>query len=455
LKTEEALVEYVVSTKFSDIPASSLTIAKNVLLTVVGTTVAGSTAEGCEALIDFYRNVGGKEEATVLIYGGRLPAENAAFVNSVMGRALDFCDAMAPGLHMGSSIIPTALAAAELVGGCTGRDFLTAIVVGAEVGSRVNLSEAAYDGFDPTGVAGVFAATATASRILGLSTKETWNALALAFNRCGGSFQSNVDGSLAVRTIQGWVSQNSLSCARFAQLGITGPKKFMEGVYGYLHIFGKDKITVDSLTRKLGKEYYMEGIVFKKYPSCGLTLASTDVILALMRDRQFGAEDIERIDVHVPPYAHKLVGHHFQIGENPRVNAQFSIQYCVANALLRKSSKLHHFEPSSVGEPTIMQLIDLVHVTSDESLEPRGHTAVDLRVRTKDGTTHYQGIDIAPGFPGNALTQEEHQERFWDCIDFAGKPMERQNAESIVTLIGELEDVPDARAMIPLLLTEE
>jgi len=455
LKTEEALVEYVVKTNYKDIPASPLAVARNVILTVVGTTVAGSTAEGCEALVNFYRGIGGKEEATVLIHGGRLPAENAAFVNSVMGRALDFCDAMAPGLHMGSSIIPVALAAAELAEGCSGRDFLTAIIIGAEVGSRVNLSEAAYDGFDPTGVAGVFAATATASRILRLSTKETWNALALAFNRSGGSFQSNVDGSLAVRTIQGWVSQNSLNCARLARLGITGPRHFMEGVYGYLHIFGKDKITADSLTRKLGEEYRMEGIVFKKYPSCGCTLASTDVILDLMREKRFEAEDIERIDVHVPPYAHKLVGHRFQIGDNPRVNAQFSIQYCVANALLRKSSKLHHFEPSSVGEPTIMQLIDLVHVTSDESLEPRGHTAVDLRVRTKDGTTHYKGIDIAPGFPGNALTQEEHQERFWDCIDFAVKPMERQNAESIVTLIGELEDVPDVRAIIPLLLTEE
>jgi len=455
LKTEEALVEYVVKANYRDIPASPLAVARNVILTVVGTTVAGSAAEGCEALVNFYRDIGGKEEATVLIHGGRLPAENAAFVNSVMGRALDFCDAMAPGLHMGSSIIPVALAAAELVEGCTGRDFLTAIVVGAEVGSRVNLSEAAYDGFDPTGVAGVFAATATASRILRLSTKETWNALALAFNRCGGSFQSNVDGSLAVRTIQGWVSQNSLNCARLAQRGITGPRKFMEGVYGYLHIFGKDKMTAGSLTRRLGEEYRMEGIVFKKYPSCGLTLASTDVILDLMHEKQFEAGDIERIDVNVPPYAHKLVGHRFQIGDSPRVNAQFSIQYCVANALLRKSSKLHHFEPSSVGEPTIMQLIDLVHVTSDESLEPRGHTAVDLRVRTKDGTTHYKGIDIAPGFPGNALTQAEHQERFWDCIDFAGKPMERQNAESIVTLIGELEDVPDVRAIIPLLLTEE
>jgi 2-methylcitrate dehydratase PrpD len=155
-----------------------------------------------------------------------------------------------------------------------------------------------------------------------------------------------------VRTIQGWVSQNSLNCARLAQLGITGPKQFLEGVYGYLHLFGRDKITPDTIVRRLGESFEMESIVFKKYPSCGLTLASTDVILDLMREKHFETQDIERIEVHVPPYAHKLVGHRFQIGDNPRVNAQFSIQYCVANALLRKNSKLHHFEPASTRGST-------------------------------------------------------------------------------------------------------
>jgi 2-methylcitrate dehydratase PrpD len=454
VKTEEKLVEYVVRTRYSDIPPIPLQIAKNVMLTVIGTTIAGSTAEGCEDLVKFYREIGGKEEATILIYDGKVPAENAAFVNGVMGRALDFCDAMAPGLHMGSSIVPVALAASELTQGCTGKEFLTALVLGAVVGARVNLSEAAYDGFDPTGVAGVFAATATAARILRLSAKETWNALALAFNRSGGSFQSNIDGSLAVRTIQGWVSQNSLNCARLAQLGITGPKQFLEGVYGYLHLFGRDKITPDTIVRRLGESFEMESIVFKKYPSCGLTLASTDVILDLMREKHFETQDIERIEVHVPPYAHKLVGHRFQMGDSPRVNAQFSIQYCVANALLRKNSKLRHFEPASVAEPTIMQLIDLVHVTSDASLEARGHTAVDMRITTRDGKTHYKGIDVAPGFPGNSLTQEEHEERFWDCVDFAGEHLPRQNTQDLLTLIAQLEDVPDVRAMIPLLVVE-
>ena len=230
MKTEQAIVQYIGETAFQDIPEAPLKVTKDMILTVLGTTLAGAGAEGCQMLVDMHRRWGGQPESTILIYGGKIPAQNAAFVNSVMARALDFDDAMTPGIHIGASVIPTALAAAELAGGCSGQDFLAALVLGVEVAARLNLSESAYDGFDPTGVCGIFASTVAASRILGLSEKETWNALALAFNKSGGSFQSNVDGSLAVRVIQGWVSQSGITCARFAKSGITGPKNFLEGV---------------------------------------------------------------------------------------------------------------------------------------------------------------------------------------------------------------------------------
>src|SRR5699024_4507332 len=99
--------------------------------------------------------------------------------------------------------------------------------------------EAQYDGFDPTGVAGVMGATAAAARIVGLPTEKTLHALALAFNRCSGSFQSNIDGSLAVRLIQGWVAQVAVECVELARAGLTGPHRFLTGTYGYLRLFGR------------------------------------------------------------------------------------------------------------------------------------------------------------------------------------------------------------------------
>lgn len=452
MEVEKKLVDYICGISLEDIPQEPLEVVKSILFTVFGTTIAGSTEEGCEELVSFYKQMGGTPEASVLIYGGKIPGENAALVNGVMARALDFCDAMIPGLHIGSSAVPSALAAAEMAGGCSGREFLAALAVGIETASRLNLTEPAYDGFDPTGVCNVFSATTVASKILNLSADETWNALALAFNRSGGSFQANIDGSLAVRVIQGWVAQSGIMCARYARTGITGPQNFLEGVYGYYHIFGKDLIDPKTVLEGLGDEFRLMDVIFKKYPSCGVTQGSTEAILNLIEDENLTPETVAQIEVAVPPYAYKLVGHEFKIGDNPRVNAQFNIQYCVASALLRGSSKLEHFEEAAVKDPAIMPLVNKIHIISDPALDEISHTALTMRVLTAGGDEYFKRIDIAPGFPGNPLTRKEHEQRFWDCMDYASKPVSKETAERLISMVDHIEKSEDVRSFFPLLL---
>jgi 2-methylcitrate dehydratase PrpD len=360
---------------------------------------------------------------------------------------------LAPGPHPGSAVIPAALAASELAGQCSGQEFITAVAIGTEVAARLNLSEAAYDGFDPTGICVPFGAAAAAARILGLSTKEIWNALALAFNSCGGSFQSHIDGSLGVRFVQGRVAQSGVMSARLASKGITGPRNFLDGVYGYYHLYGKDMITGELALSDLGSSYHLLKLVFKRYPSCALTAGSTDVMLRLIAEEGLHADRVERIDVTVPPYTYKLVGHPFEIGDNPKVNAQFSIQYCVANALLRKSSKLSHFEEDSIIDPHIAALTKKINVIEDRAMEARGHTPLDMRVVTRSGREYFRTMDIAPGFPGNELSREDHEERFWDCIDFAEKQIVRETAEKIVSLVNGVEALEDITMLIPLFLS--
>ena len=454
MQVEKKLAEYVSETGFNDLPQEPVDIAKKVVLTVLGTTIAGATAEGCEALVDQVKEWGGREEATILIHGGKVPAHNAALVNSAMARALDFCDAMAPGMHVGSSSVPTALAIAEFTGGCSGKEFLAALVLGTEVAARLNLSESAYDGFDPTGVCSIFAAAAVAGKLLHLNSEQMLDALALAFNKSGGSFQSNVDGSLAVRLIQGFVSQGGIICAQLAQRGITGPRNFLEGVYGYFHLYAKDKHNPQAVVAELGERFELAKTVFKKYPSCGATLSSTDAILELIKEKELVSEGVTGIDIMVTPYAHKLVGHQFNIGGNPKVAAQFSIQYCVANALLRKSPKLEHFDEPAIREPKIIELINKIQVGADPTLEKRGHTAVDMRVTTRDGGILHKSVDIARGFPGNPLTKEEHNQRFQNCVSYAEKPLPPENIEQVVSLVSQLEELADVRSLIPLLLSQ-
>jgi len=455
LETEKKLAEYISETKFEDLPKDSIDIITNVIFTVLGTTIAGATAEGCEALVDQVKEWGGKEEATILMHGGKFPAHNAALVNSTMARALDYCDAMFPGIHIGSSSVPTALATAELVGGCSGKEFLAALVLGTEVAARIN-SVSTYDGFDPTGICSIFGTAAIAGRLLRLNPKQMLDALALAFNKAGGSFQSNIDGSLAVRVIQGFVSQGGIVCAQLARRGITGPKNFIEGTYGYFHLYAKDKFDPRSVTKELGERFEMDKTLFKKYPSCGGTLASTDAILALIKEKGLTPDDVEHIEIKVPPYSYKLVGAQFEIGDNPKVNAQFNIQYCVANALLRQSSKLHHFDDACVRDPAVMALTRNIHISPDPDLDDPERSgfsiATHMKVTTKKGDIHHKAVAIPRGIPPeNPMTQEEHMERFWDCINYADMPLPTANTEKLISMIGRLEEARDVRSLIPLL----
>ena len=225
-------------------------------LAVAATAIAGAAEDGVPALRALLRERGGAEQAASLVFGDRLPAASAAQLNGTMCRALDYCDAMAPGIHIGSSLIPAALAAAELAGGCSGAEFLAALAAGAELSSRLNLGESQYDGFDPTGVAVVFAATAAAARILKLTPRQTLHALALAFNRCGGSFQSNVDGTLAVRVPSRVASPRPVSTARrWRSAASPGRRTSSQGHYGYAHLYGRDRLEVDAIAADLGDEW--------------------------------------------------------------------------------------------------------------------------------------------------------------------------------------------------------
>lgn len=453
MQIEQKLANYVATTRLEQIPSNAVEVVRHILMTVLGTAVAGAQEVGVQEVLAVYGTPPGSQSARALVYGTHMPPASAAAVNGLMARALDYCDAMAPGLHIGSSLVTAALAAAEARGGCNGKDFLSALVVGAELASRMNLSEQSYAGLDPTGVAGIFGATAAAARVFELDEVQTQNALALAFNRCSGSFQSNIDGSLAVRMIQGWVAGDGVNCALLARAGLSGPENFISGVYGYGTLYAKDADFKDRVTHALGEEYKVLGTMFKKYPSCGMTQGATELMLRMQLRNGFDATRVSHVDVRVPGYGFRLVGHEFVLGSNPRVNAQFSLQFCIANALIRKSSTLEHFKPSNVNNPDIMSFCKRVHVYHDEALDKREHTSVAVSVVMQDGQKWEDFLDIAPGFPGNPITVQEHADRFAACFAYAGRT--EISMLALKTQIESIEECDDVSSLIDFTLNNE
>jgi 2-methylcitrate dehydratase PrpD len=208
------------------------------------------------------------------------------------------------------------------------------------------------------------------------------------------------------------------------------------------------------LIGELGTRFDLMNTVFKRYPSCGLTQSSTAGILKLMKEKSIIAEDIESVDITVGPFVYNMVGQPYEVGDNPKLNAQYSIPFCVANALLRKSSRLKHFDESYIGEPQIMPLTKKIHVTGDVALESRGLRAMDMQVRMKDGEVYCESMDYNLLSPESMLSEEEHLSRFQDCISYGGKRLPQENIDELVSSVNNLEKVEDIRSLIPLLISE-
>ena len=133
------LAQHVVTTRLEDIPAAALTSSKRLALDTLAVAWAGSAAPGVREAFELLSDEGGKREATVWAFGGKLPARSAAFVNSAAAAALDYDGMRATergSVHADSVVLPAALAVAQR-SHATGGDFLAALVLGNDVVTRL------------------------------------------------------------------------------------------------------------------------------------------------------------------------------------------------------------------------------------------------------------------------------------------------------------------------------
>lgn len=86
----EQLPMRVLETNFDALPKEVVEYAKYEIIDVIGCLIVGAKAFGCQIILDLVREWRGKKEASILVYGGRVPAHNAAMVNSIMARSFDY-----------------------------------------------------------------------------------------------------------------------------------------------------------------------------------------------------------------------------------------------------------------------------------------------------------------------------------------------------------------------------
>ena len=189
----DALARLAIETPGAVLPESARTAAGRLLLDSLACAVAAIHQPGCRETLELIRETGGAPQATLLGTGGRAPAEQAAFFNSLLVHALDYDDIYAmASLHVCSVLVPCCLAAGEQAG-ASGREVLDAMVIGAEVACLLGAAcggRRTGQGFLPTTVEGGFGAVAAASRLYGLTATQTVHAMGLYYAQAAGNRQA-------------------------------------------------------------------------------------------------------------------------------------------------------------------------------------------------------------------------------------------------------------------------
>lgn len=461
----EELVDNILDTRYETFSVEVVDNAKKRVIDVIGCLIGGANAPGCSMVVDLVKEWGGKEEATILVHGGKVPAHNAAMLNSIMARSYDYevcCahveDAVFP-CHITGTTVPTAIALAEQRS-LSGKELITALILGDDIASRVvAASDFSFDlGWDITGTINMFGATAIAGRLLGLKRSQLLNAFGIVINEMAGSFQGIWDAVHCFKLYQGLSARAGIFSAELASKGFTGVKDPLLGKYGYFSLYCPI-YHPDILTKGLGKKFYAEAI-FKPYPACRCDHSAIDATLKLVHEQDIDAEDIEQVTVSVSPtFLNMFVGQPFEVGDVPQISAAFNLRYHVADVLVRKSMKLEHFTEEFVRDPKVVNLAKEIELVAEARQEVLG-VAVDfektqratVKVKMKDGRDLFASVDVPMGDPIHSpLMKEEIREKFRTNVAFS-KTVAKENAEKALNMLDRLEEIGDMAGIIRLLV---
>ena len=433
------IVDYIFETKFEDIPESTIKNTKMFIFDTIGVAIAGTRAPGVKELREVLLENAGKGHATVFKFRDSLSATSASLLNSVLIHAFDFDDTFDEGaLHTYVSVLPAVFSLAEKSGNISGKDILTSIIIGVDIIVRLSMAIKTPLSWIRTATLGSFGAAAASAKILKLNKEKIHNTLGIVYSLTSGNAQTLIDGGLTKRMQPGFSSRSAVFSALLAEKGINGAIDVFEGKYGFFNLYEKGIYDRVSVLKNLGKEFYGDKLSIKPYPSCRMTHASIDATLELVKSEDIKLEEVEGVEVYVSKMAKTMVGK-FKLEGNPQVEAQFSIPYTVATAILKRDVFLDDFEvPNVLGNKERLEFLEKVKVYEDPEIAEKEISIARVKIITKTRGIFEHRVEGLKGSPARPMSEEEITEKFRKCLKYAGEPDD--NVEKILEIIKNFED---------------
>ncbi|MDI7259098.1 MAG: MmgE/PrpD family protein [Thermodesulfobacteriota bacterium] len=454
LASTKSLARYVANTRYENLSKELLWEAKRRTADVLSIGLSGSTTTSGRAMRAFAREVSPTGKARLWGSGDTAKAEMAALANATMAFHLELDDVHRTShTHPGISVIPAALAVCE-ERELPPRDFLTAVVVGYDVVTRVGMAVSPSIYLDrvflASGILAPFGAAAAVANLYRLNEDETAKLLGVAaFLSPLALFEAFAKGAPIKNTAMGWGNLIGVWGVKLSAVGLFGPITAVEGNFGYA------KATADTYDlRKIEDAANVNrGIIhtgIKPYSCCRQHHSAVDAILELREKHQLKPEQVARIVIRTFAVASR--GKHQRPDTVP--SATYSCPFTIATALMTGSCWREQYTEEKIKDPYVLALAEKVDVVKDDELDAlydEKWPAI-VEVTTKDGRLLSARRDIMKGEPEDPISDEELKRKF---ISLAADAVSDDRAEQLWQAIFRLEELKSVSELARLLQVDK
>ncbi len=435
-----------------DIPTAVVGHAKLMMLDSIGCGVLGAGLPWSVRLRAALEGVEAPGDVSVWGTGVKLSAPSAALANGTAVHGFELDDVGAGG-HNGSVVLTAGLGLAEHRGGVSGKELLAAVVAGVETASRVQntIGRAPHVkmGFHGPSVIGTFAATAAASRVLGLDGAQVTDALGHAGQQTAG-LMAVQHGGMGKRLLAGKAAQSGTLAAVLAAAGFTNVRDIFECEYGgFCSAFsgGQRTYKLEELVSGLGERWDTPQVNFKMW-ACRVPIhPALEALRGLQREHGVRAEDVAHIRVWLDEGAYKAVG--FAWEPTTVTSAQMNLQYCVAQLLLEGDVFVDQFTDAKLAAPAVLDLVRRIETIYDPALDAMGHFQRQERVEVQlKGGQILQTVGATRGGPENPIGPADVIEKF---RKIGRRCLSTTVQDEFLDLYDRIEMLPDVAPLIALL----
>ncbi|WP_170006084.1 MmgE/PrpD family protein [Bacillus fonticola] len=445
----ESLADHYVQLDYESLPESVIHEAKLCLLDSLGCILSGVQTSEIRMLSKELTQSTRDQSATWIGLDQKSSLLYAAILNGSMAHAVEMDDVHKEAKsHAGAVVVPTVLTYGDHANS-SGKDVLTAIVVGYEtmlrIGRGINATAHRMKGWHATSTCGTFGAAASVSKLSNFNQEQMVSALGLAGTQSSGLWAFTSNGANSKMFHAGSASASGLLSILLVKGGLTGATKIIEAEDGGFFRSSSNDYSYDAVLDNLNKEFLITDMTRKPFACCRSMHPPIEAALNL-RKRNIKLSEIESIKVHTYEVAKVQCG--FTKSPKNISDAKFSIPYGVAVALIDGQALIKQFTSERIRDEEVLHLASKVDIVVDEKFDsayPK-NWGCSLEVQTTNGT-YTEVIKDAKGDPVNPLSKQELEEKF---IYLAKDLIGESRCVEIIRMIAELETVNDISQLVEL-----